>query len=373
MADQVSVYRTVVELLSDPEAPSSVLERLPDDYVAPAHGGYERRRWWHWQDRAGARARLKRRAYPIAAYVGPNGTGKSWLMVYDTIPSLLARRFVLSTVRITDFEDPRPCPGGDTCDDPAGHFRLATVSVPDPATANGVRRFRYRTGEVHPAAHPYYVPFRDYTQLLSAVDCDILMDEVTGVASSREIASMPVQVANFLVQLRRRNLTLRWTAPSWGRADKIIREVSQGVTLMTATMPKRHPVGENEAPRLWTDKRLFTARTYDPTQMEEFEAHRADHIPHEVWAMYWRPWSMTDLTYDTFDAVTSLGWANDAGLCMSCGGKRSHVPCSCDDHVSRKRSAAGGRPKAVPAAPVPLPAPPPLPLPVVPAAAAGGG
>lgn len=353
-----SPYDTVYELLSDEDAPGSVLEALPADYTPPPSGPYTRRRWWHVADRAGARARLKRRAFPIHAYVGPNGTGKSWLMVLDTVPSLLARRFVLSTVRLLDFENPRPCPGGLECDDPDGHYRLATVSIPDPASPNAVLRYRVKTGEVHAAAHPYYIPFRDYAQLLDAVDCDILMDEVTGVASSREVASMPVQVANFLVQLRRRNLVLRWTAPSWGRADKIIREVSQAVTLMSARMPTPHRSVEGEAPRLWTDKRLFIAQTYDPTVMEEFEAHRADSIPREIWAAYWRPNSVTDLAYDTFDAVTALGWANDAGLCMTCGGKRSHPTCKCDDHRGRRGSV--GR-KAEPA---PTDVPTPLSTPV---------
>jgi hypothetical protein len=338
--DEVVDFATVVELLSAEVEPDAVLARVPPDYAHPAPGGYLRRRAWHIADRRMARSRLKRRAYPIHAYVGPNGTGKSWVMVYDTIPSLLARRFVLSTVRLVDFENPRPCPGGVECDDPAGHYRLATLSVP--SGANEVERFRVRTGAVHMAAHPYYVPFRTYQQLLAAVDCDILMDEVTGVASSREIASMPVQVANFLVQLRRRNISLRWTAPAWGRSDKIIREVSQGVTLMSAFIPKRHPVGAHEAPRLWTDKRLFLARTYDPTQLEEFEAHRADHIPVECRALYWRPWALTDTAYDTLDAVSALGWASESGMCMVCGGRRSIAPCGCEDHKARRALTAKG-------------------------------
>jgi hypothetical protein len=45
---------------------------------------------------AGKRAR--RRVMPIHGYVGSNGGGKSAAMVWDTLPSLLAGRRVLSGV-----------------------------------------------------------------------------------------------------------------------------------------------------------------------------------------------------------------------------------------------------------------------------------
>jgi hypothetical protein len=297
------------------------------------------------QDRDNAKKRMQRRAFPIAGYVGPNGSGKSWLAVYDSLPSLDAGRPVLSTVRLLDFRDPRPCPGGGMCDDPANHIieRSMSTLVEGPDGRARVVQQPVPTGAVHQASHPYYVPFRDYSQLLDMRDCDIIMDEVTGVASSREVASMPVQVANHLVQLRRRNQVLRWTTPSWGRADKIIREVTQLVTLCSGHMPKKRPQVEGEAPRLWLDRRLFWCKSYDPSKMDEFEAHRADSIIPEIRAFYWRPIGVTQHAYDTLAGVSALGWANDAGLCMSCGGKRTHRKCACvpDQAGVTPRQAAG--------------------------------
>lgn len=274
-------------------------------------------------DRPKARARGRRRSFPIHAYVGPNGTGKSAIMVYDTIPSLLSGRPVLSTVRLLDFTNPRQCeqPDPRQCDDPIGHLHG------------------------HMQAHPLYVRFSDYSQLLDWRDGDVLMDEVTGVASSRETSSMPVQVANYLVQMRRRNVALRWSAPAWGRADKIIREVSQGVTLMSASIPQPTPAAEDGTPRLWLRRRLFCARTYDPTAMDEFESHRADDVKPEVTAYYWGPGSLMFQAYDTLDAVTALGWANEAGLCMSCGGKRSHRACKCERHELPAKAGASEQAK----------------------------
>lgn len=328
--------RTILELLADPDAPVSILDAPPSDWAPPRPGAYIKDRWWHRADRPGAKPRLKRRAFPIRAYCGPNGTGKSAIAVMDAIPSLLARRFVMSTVRLLDFESPRPCPGGLECDDPDGHHRLSTISVPTPGEANHVTRFRVATGKVHPAAHPYYIPFRSYAQLRDAVDCDVIADEVTGFASSRESTNMPPEIANLLVQLRRRNLTLSWTTPAWGRADKIIREVTQLVTLMSARFGVRRAPAPGEAPRLWKDNRLLIARSYDPSTMEEFEAHRAEFLPVEIRGFYWRPHSLMERAYDTLDAVSALGWADVAGgACLNCGGKRSISKCSCDDHRER--------------------------------------
>lgn len=285
-------------------------------------------------DRPLARSRLKRRAFPIAAYVGPNGTGKSAVMVYDTLPSLEAGRPVLSTVRLLDYRDPHLCGERtwDVCDDPANHDLQATTLVADPDSPGGWRQVTSALGLVHRASHPLYVRFTDYAQLLAWRNGDVLMDEVTGVASSREVSSMPVQVANYLVQLRRRNVALRWSAPAWGRADKIIREVTQGVTLTSAFLSARAKVHEGQAPQLWLQRKIIVARTYDAQAFDEFEAHRADKLKSSAFAAYWGPGSRMFTAYDTYEPVTSLGWANDAGLCMNCGGKRAHAKCGCPDH-----------------------------------------
>lgn len=187
---------------------------------------------------------------------------------------------------------------------------------------------------------------RDYSQLLDARDCSVILDEVTGVASSRESSNMPVQVANWLVQLRRRNIDLTWTAPAWGRSDLIIREVTQAVSVCLGYFPKRRKQPENEPPRLWTDRQGFYVRTYESLLMDDFEAGKADTIPHICAAFYWRPGGLTERAYDTLDAVSSLGWANEAGMCMSCGGKRTIPRCGCqsaDEGRATARAKSRGR------------------------------
>ena len=265
----------------------------------------------HWSDRPYHVKRMIRRSAPIHAYLGTgNGSGKSLLMVHDTLPSLDAGRPVLSTVRLLDFRNPRPCED-PTCTFP-GH--------PD-----------------HQAAHPLWIPFRSYEQLLEARDCDVLMDEVTGIASSREYQSMPVQVANFLVQLRRRNISLRWSTTNWARADVIIREVTQAATLVTAHVARPRAPKPGEPAILWRDRSLFVARTYDAALLDDFDARAADMSGmHKTFQFYWRPGALAGRAYDTLDPVLSLGWANEAGMCLTCGGKRTIPKCSCEQHYSRE-------------------------------------
>jgi hypothetical protein len=243
-------------------------------------------------ERASIRATNQRRALPIMGYVGPNGGGKSACMVKDTIPSLKAGRTVLSTVTLLD-----------------------------PAT-----------GE----PHPNYVRFTDWDQLLDARDCDILMDEMVGIAGSRESARLPVQVQNILVQLRRRNVVLRWSAPAWGRADKIVREVTQAVTECRGYFADHSATragGSLDAVQLWAPKRLFTFRTYDTLDFDEWTAGKRDRIPSTANEWFLGVGSDVFQSYNTLDAVERVGDVSDAGLCAICNGTRPRKTCKCGPGV----------------------------------------
>lgn len=226
--------------------------------------------------------RDKRRTVPIHAYIGENGGGKSLAMVHDTLPSLDAGRRVLSTVRLLDSE----------------------------------------TGEPHPA----YERLTDWGQLLEAEHCDVLFDEVVGIASSRESQGLPVQIANLLVQLRRRDVILRWSAPAWARADKIIRETTQAVTLCKGHFGKRAP----DSPRMWAQKRLFKWRTFDAFAFDQMSTGEIDKQPTSSVAWFWGPGSRAFASYDTLDAVERVGDVMDSGRCVNCGGRRVIPRCSCD-------------------------------------------
>lgn len=306
-------------------------------------------------DRPAARARLKRSMFPIRAYVGPNGTGKSALMVYDALLNLERGRPQLSTVRLLDYKRPRLCDGGPMCDDPVNHSRevmrttLRPFNPDDPSSP--LVRHQEPTGTfvVHRQAHPLYVPLRDLRQVLTWRDGDILADEVQGLFNSRESSAMPGPILTTLLQLRRANVSFSWTTPAWGRADKVLREVTQLVTLMSASLPQRSPATDDGMPRLWHRRRLFTARSYDPSNVDEFEAHRAnaEQVSPDIISFYWGPGSTMFQAYDTLDAVGAIGYS-DSGFCVTCQGKRRVAACSCDNDTSHAPSPRRAGPALTP-------------------------
>lgn len=235
-----------------------------------------------WRDQGAS----SRRRSEIAAYIGPNGSGKSLAMVHDTIPSLQNGRTVLSTVKLLDPVTKEP--------------------------------------------HPLYVRLTDWTQLLEAEHCDVLFDEVIGIASSRSSQGMPQQVQNLLNQLRRRDIVLRWTAPAWSRADVIIRECTKSVTVARGFMsktPEQRP-GEPDV-RGWRPKRLFRWVTYPAEDFATWTDTKTSKLSPSNTAWHWGPSGMAFQSYDTHDAVERVGEVLDSGRCAHCGGNKPNKKCVC--------------------------------------------
>lgn len=229
--------------------------------------------------------RSARRGYPIHGYFGRNGMGKSLAMVHDTLPDLYRGDPVLSTVALLDAETGDP--------------------------------------------YPNYTRLTEWDQVLEFERGAILFDEIVGVAGARENHTLPVQVQNLLVQLRRSDIALRWTAPSWARADKIIRETSVGATLCRGYLARS--VRDTEGRVLtWKQRRLFRFKTYQGEDFEEWTASKEGKLRAVASSWYWAPGGRAQWSYDTYDDVTRVGLTIDSGRCASCGGTRRAPVCSCD-------------------------------------------
>lgn len=225
---------------------------------------------------------MTRRAHQIRAYTGPNGGGKSLAAVHDLLPSLAEGRPVLSNTPILD-----PTTGG---------------------------------------RHALWIPLTGYHQLAEVRGCDVLLDEITGVASSRESGGLPVEIANLLVQLRRRDVSLSWTTPAWGRADRILREVTQLVTWCRGYLPQV----QRERGRQWKDNRLFWWRSWQAFEFDDFKIgqHSRAKVKPKCHCFFWRPGKPAERAYDTRASVAML-IRSSAGTCVSCGGKRVQHRCQC--------------------------------------------
>jgi hypothetical protein len=277
------------------------------------------------------RQRAFRRSRAIRAYVGINGSGKTLGAVWDLLPDLDAGKPVLSTARLLDFRNPRECEDS-SCQWP-GH--------PE-----------------HGAAHPAWVPMTDWRQLIGGEghpvfrDGAVLLDEVAGVASSRESGTLPFQVARDLQQLRKRKVSLSFTAPSFARTEKIIRECTRLIVHARGSLPVRVDTGVTDVS--WRRNRLTRWRAYDGEAFDSFtnasvSQEKQSTRPQPISAQwFWIPGSDAAAAYDSADDVLSLGWANESGMCLSCGGKRTISRCNCGPHVpagdaegAERRSSAG--------------------------------
>lgn len=230
----------------------------------------------------------RRRALPIHAYIGPNGEFKSATMILDTIPSLLEGRRVLSTVRILDPE----------------------------------------TGE----DHPQFELFEHWDQLKDFSHGDLLLDEVAGAANSRS-NGLPDDIQNILNQLRRRDVMLRFTAPAYDRADKIIRETAQGITLCHGYFPDKSIEARTDEEgnlRAWAPNRMAIVNTYDGRDMAAFSVasttaaagQKKPKLRAKFQQIYWAPKTGVFDYYNTLDPVSLVSY-----LCPVCGGKRVAKQC----------------------------------------------
>jgi len=258
-----------------------------------------------------------RRSVPISAFIGANGSGKSLMAVEQLRHTLAEGRPVLSAVRLLDPEAVECVHPGCDADD--------------------------HGDEGHKPSHPNWVPLRHMAQLLDFEGGDVFLDEVGALVSSRESQSLPPQIAALLQQLRKRDMRLIWTAPSWARADKILREVT-----MLATVCRGY--GDRTFPdREWRGRRLIHAVSYHAADLEDFEISKVNNPqalnrPRKQ-ASQWARVSKIPAAnfYDTFEPTPTLGFSSLGGTCVQCGGKRTPPRCTCADHAPIKLGAPNGR------------------------------
>lgn len=299
-----------------------------------------------------AQAVARRRAYAIHAYVGPNGAGKSLMAAMDTLPTLAGELWA--------------------CDNPDHRHTQAGITS---GTRKVLSTMRFTT----PSGldHPLWVPLTDFSQIINCEHVDLVLDEVGGAVASSSSDDLPLGVKAALQELRRREVVCRWTAPSWARASKVLRECSQAVTLCLGFAKVAHTDGvrfdgehhyeelaadglaledavcaidgphEHAAGRAWAARRLMYARTFDAAIFEEWTVGKRERQKPEVRHLFWRPGSDAERAYDTHAYVEKLQQVTQSGVCDHCGGTRRRPTCTCDSPTSRRgRSRGSAKPVA---------------------------
>lgn len=276
-------------------------------------------------------SRDTRREAGIQCLVGSNGSGKTLRMVEDIEPELNGIRWECYQ-EDHHHNDPQYDDAGEfTGFGPLAHHEgmvriLSTVRLLDPETGH---------------LHPRYEKFDDWQLLEHLEHAVLLLDEITGVAHSRDGASLPHNIMHLIQMMRKGDVRIIWTAPDWDRAEKLIREVTTLVTICQGDLPDRQAGG------LWLPNRRFLYRSYDTRAFDEWSAAKAGTLKPAVRQYVWGPGSIGFRLYNTKQKVTSIGHSNDAGVCVQCGGVRRRQECSCHDYQAHKAAA---RPSRVPRA-----------------------
>lgn len=243
-------------------------------------------------------------SFEIAAFVGPNGGGKTLALMVMTART---RRGIRWQCENPDHAHTR---AGVT----SGWRRmLSTVPILD---GNG--------GE-----HPLFDKFDDFQQLLDVEHADVYMDEIVTVASSRQSQAMDARVLAKLLQLRKADVLLYWTAPNWARADKAMREVTKAVVECRGYFADKSDRGEGAT--LWRPKRVFNFRIFDAVEFEDWTAGKRENT-RSLFSLWFKgPGSEAFTAYDTLGAVSMVASITPEDTCTVCEGRVTRHTCRCND------------------------------------------
>lgn len=220
--------------------------------------------------------------------------------------------------------------------------------------------------ECHPDAELLEVPVRlDSGELFSLTDnqpCLLLLDEITAAIPARGFSEMPPELGRLLNQFRKPDVLVAWSAPNWNRADKILREVTQYVTVCRGFFPdrwlrdkigglKKDANGKKIRNRDgWGANRLFRLSHYDAMAFEEFSLDAAGRTIAPMGVdYYWRPNGQRAQSalgvpgavftrrapvrhyraYDTRQSVMLMDHLDQVGVCVVCDGSRRRPACTC--------------------------------------------
>lgn len=250
--------------------------------------------------------RKRRRRFNIMAYDGPNGSGKTACMVFDTLPTLDGMKW---KCRVKDHA-----------------HTLAGVYEGERYVLANLDLFDSQTGQLHPRA----VRLTSWSQVLTAEHCDVLFDEVMGVASARDNAGLPGEVALLLQKLRHFDITLRYTSPRFGAAHIDLRSPTKAVTSCRGFVPVL------KSDMAWAANRLFNWRTFSTEDFEDQSpsASQRDRnkkgVRAKIVAWVWGPGSRMFASYDTLGVVSVLAKTLPSGTCSVCGGRRPIQKCACE-------------------------------------------
>lgn len=171
------------------------------------------------------------------------------------------------------------------------------------------------------------VHVRDYDHLMSLRHTLLLLDDVSAVASSRNYAALTPEAVLFFQTLRHHDISLIWTAPTFDRADVLLRSITREWTDVRVLFSKRVPGS------LW--KNTVVAYTLTGTPKEDKLAEGGYKIE-DGWLSLFRP-SKVFQFYDSFADLDLFTPEKYPSRCRDCGAILTYprVPAATHSHATR--------------------------------------
>jgi hypothetical protein len=282
---------------------------------------------------------MVRQELPVLAYTGSNGGGKTLCAVYDVLGTLRGRRWSCRNTGHLHMHAPdcgfNPttqrgcvCPMRDV--EPTSDYSGPLVEGAEVegdrlvfSTTRLLQRQVDDDGTVRRVTHPYYRPLSSLNLFNRIEHAEVLLDEVPGVADSRQSQSMPPQLVKALYEMRRRDTSIRATAVDFSAMDARLRHIVKGVVWCSSGLRER-PAG-----LVWSQGRLFKWATYDRADFEAFTKNARETATPLGVQWYWRPGHLAADSYDTLAPVLALSVSGTGGACLTCGGTTRKAPCGC--------------------------------------------
>jgi hypothetical protein len=216
--------------------------------------------------------------------------------------------------------------------------------------------------------HPLATKLDTWRDIPTLEHCTLILDEISSAFPSRESMHLPPELVRMIHQLRKPDVDVVWTAVNWSRADVVLREATQNVTVCRGRANDKWqrddeipPAWRPNAPRKtdlndkplrrtesWKANRYFKYMTYDARAFDEFTIHAIKNLkPHNT-ERYWRPWHDAHRLYDTMEQVPLLDNLDVAGPCPICGGTRRRPSCPGHPELAPRANARGPASTGVP-------------------------
>lgn len=161
----------------------------------------------------------------------------------------------------------------------------------------------------------------DLDQLRTLNECEILLDEVVSVLSARETAVIPPKLVLAINMFRHRDVGVYWTAPSWSRADILLREVTTDIAVFTPVY-RKYDAGTRWPRTVWAKKSIYDGTDNAGSRLPKQRVG----LPKLVRLKGLRGFGVYAQRNPNMQKVQGSG-----RYCSQCGGVRKveHTPCTC--------------------------------------------